>query len=47
MVRRKVVSILLATFLLSTVSFAHKGRTNSKGCHTNRKTGEYHCHKKK
>ena len=44
---RKVIFILLATFLLSTVSFAHKGRTNSKGCHTNRKTGEYHCHKKK
>ena len=47
MVSRKVVFILLATFLLSTVSFAHKGRTNSKGYHTNRKTGEYHCYKKK
>lgn len=47
MVNRKVVFILLATFLLSTVNFAHEGRMNSKGCHTNRKTGEYHCHKKK
>nr|DAI39258.1 MAG TPA: hypothetical protein [Caudoviricetes sp.] len=47
MVNRKVAFILLATFLLSTVNFAHKGRTNSKGCHTNRKTGKYHCHKKK
>ena len=47
MVSRKIVFILLTTFLLSTVSFAHRGRTNSKGCHTNRKTGEYHCHKKK
>ena len=47
MVNQKVVFILLVTFLLSTVSFAHKGRTNSKGCHTNRKTGEYHCYKKK
>jgi len=23
---------------------AHPGRTDSSGCHTNRKTGEYHCH---
>jgi len=24
--------------------FAHAGRTNSEGCHTERKTGDYHCH---
>lgn len=24
--------------------FAHSGGTNAEGCHTNRKTGEYHCH---
>jgi hypothetical protein len=23
---------------------AHSGRTDANGCHTNRKTGEYHCH---
>ena len=23
---------------------AHSGGTNAEGCHTNRKTGEYHCH---
>lgn len=23
---------------------AHSGRTNSEGCHNNRKTGGYHCH---
>ena len=23
---------------------AHSGGTNSAGCHTNRKTGDYHCH---
>lgn len=23
---------------------AHGGRTNAQGCHTNRSTGEYHCH---
>lgn len=24
---------------------AHPGGTNGDGCHTNRKTGDYHCHK--
>lgn len=24
--------------------FAHSGRTNASGCHTNHKTGDYHCH---
>ena len=33
--------------LLSSILFAHGGRTNSEGCHTNRKTGEYHCHGQK
>ncbi len=27
--------------------FAHSGGTDAKGCHKNRKTGEYHCHNKK
>lgn len=25
----------------------HSGGTDSKGCHTNHSTGEYHCHKPK
>jgi hypothetical protein len=25
-------------------SFSHSGGTNAEGCHTNRKTGDYHCH---
>lgn len=32
--------VVSATFLL-----AHSGGTNSAGCHTNSKTGDYHCHK--
>lgn len=24
---------------------AHPGGLNAEGCHTNRKTGEYHCHR--
>ncbi len=26
------------------IVFAHPGRTDASGCHTNRKTGDYHCH---
>ena len=37
--------ILLTLALGITVSFAHSGGTNSAGCHTNSKTGDYHCHK--
>ena len=25
-------------------AFGHSGRTNAAGCHTNRRTGGYHCH---
>ncbi|MDN4629203.1 DUF1283 domain-containing protein [Erwinia sp. PsM31] len=35
---------LLICTILSTSALAHSGRTNAEGCHTNRKTGEYHCH---
>jgi hypothetical protein len=35
---------ILSTFLLSNLTLAHPGRTNSSGCHTNRSTGQYHCH---
>lgn len=41
---KKLLSIL---FVISILGFAHSGRTDSNGCHTNRKTGEYHCHNKK
>jgi hypothetical protein len=31
--------------LLSVGAQAHPGGLNSEGCHNNRKTGEYHCHR--
>ncbi len=40
---KKVVFILLGLGFLA-VLFAHSGGTNSAGCHTNHKTGKYHCH---
>lgn len=29
----------------STLALAHPGGLNSEGCHNNRKTGDYHCHR--
>jgi len=37
--------LLLLTYASAPVAFAHGGGLNSEGCHNNRKTGEYHCHK--
>lgn len=35
---KKSIILLLAVFTVtSTLTFAHRGRTDSKGCHTNRK----------
>ncbi|WP_366914935.1 YHYH domain-containing protein [Polaromonas sp.] len=34
----------LALTLASGSAAAHSGGTDAQGCHTNRKTGEYHCH---
>ncbi len=39
---RIIVAILL--IVIVNPSVAHSGRTNSEGCHNNRKTGGYHCH---
>ena len=35
------VSVVLAS---TSLALAHSGRTNSSGCHNNRRTGDYHCH---
>ncbi|WP_318439975.1 YHYH domain-containing protein [Photobacterium leiognathi] len=41
---KKIILILLVTFGIVSSALAHSGRTDSKGCHTNSKTGVYHCH---
>ncbi|QSQ19487.1 YHYH domain-containing protein [Pyxidicoccus parkwayensis] len=39
------VAVLFVFALLATgVVWAHPGRTDSSGCHHNRRTGDYHCH---
>lgn len=39
-----VLVFSLGTFA-GTSAFAHGGGLNSDGCHNNRKTGDYHCHR--
>ncbi|MCX2834439.1 endonuclease [Microbulbifer thermotolerans] len=36
---------LLVVSLFSSLSFAHGGALDAKGCHHDRKSGEYHCHR--
>ena len=42
---RRIIFILLILFLCIPIAvYAHPGRTDSKGGHTNHSTGEYHYH---
>ena len=43
-----IVALLIASVIGSgvpSVVVAHPGGLNAEGCHTNRKTGDYHCHR--
>lgn len=40
---KKALTLLLLT-LASTFAQAHSGGKDKYGCHTDRKTGVYHCH---
>ena len=44
-----IAAILLLSLLTLSPGFvdSHSGGTDSRGCHTNRKTGDYHCHSPK
>lgn len=42
--RRWAAATLLAALVQTPQAVAHSGGTNAEGCHTNRKTGDYHCH---
>ncbi|WP_221969878.1 YHYH domain-containing protein [Rhizobium leguminosarum] len=46
--QRDACITILMTWSVFAVSgsgaFAHGGGTDSNGCHTNHKTGDYHCH---
>lgn len=41
---KKILCIFLLLITFSITSYAHSGRTDSKGGHYNRSTGDYHYH---
>nr|WP_230623562.1 YHYH domain-containing protein [Stutzerimonas stutzeri] len=43
---KKISAVIIAALIAvtSASAFAHSGGTDSKGCHRNHKTGDYHCH---
>lgn len=43
MISRIILLLVVIIFFIGE-AYAHSGRTNSSGCHNNRKTGGYHCH---
>jgi hypothetical protein len=43
---KKLFLALFAFSLLASNAFSHQGGLDKKGCHTDKKTGKYHCHKK-
>ena len=49
--RSRLLFVFLIALPLLTISsnevFGHGGGTNAEGCHTNRTTGDYHCHSRK
>ncbi|WP_397533408.1 YHYH domain-containing protein [Roseateles sp.] len=38
-------ALLCALLVAAGESYAHPGGLNAEGCHNNRKTGDYHCHR--
>jgi hypothetical protein len=43
--RLSVLVMFCAMIAAPGLALAHSGGLDSKGCHTNRKTGDYHCHR--
>jgi hypothetical protein len=37
-------SLVMMAFTATSTAYAHGGGLDRNGCHTNRKTGDYHCH---
>lgn len=42
---RKSAVAAVSALMLAAPAMAHGGGLNADGCHTNRKTGDYHCHR--
>lgn len=43
--RIAIYMVALCALSTSDMALAHSGGLNAEGCHNNRKTGEYHCHR--
>lgn len=43
--QRFVIMTALGALCAGGAALAHGGGLNAEGCHTNRKTGDYHCHR--
>jgi hypothetical protein len=41
----RLAVVLIAAFAATGPANSHSGGLNAQGCHTNHKTGEYHCHR--
>lgn len=41
----RAIAACLACIVAPSAAYAHGGGLDANGCHTNRKTGEYHCHR--
>lgn len=41
----RIAIVSFAILQLTSPAFAHGGGLNAQGCHNNRKTGDYHCHR--
>ena len=44
---KKILGILVLSFLISSNAKAHSGGTNSEGCHNQKSNNTYHCHNPK
>jgi hypothetical protein len=42
--KKNIVAITILFSIISSMAYAHSGRTNQDGCHRDRKAGTYHCH---
>lgn len=40
-----LIMLILTLMIMPRPVFAHSGGLNAEGCHNNRKTGDYHCHR--
>jgi hypothetical protein len=45
MLKIRMIIALILTAPVCGQAFAHGGGLDANGCHTNRKTGDYHCHR--